>query len=96
MNATESRVLITGNTYPVREQLKMLGARWDAGSKGWLVSADKVEEARALVAGAASKPFVRTTCRTCGVRGSQYNPIYRSGDCKECWVSEKEEREMGY
>lgn len=51
--ATESAVLITGNTYPVREQLKALGGQWDAGAKGWRVPAARVTEARALVAGAA-------------------------------------------
>jgi hypothetical protein len=44
------RVLITGNTYPVREGLKALGGTWDPQRKGWLVPADNESEARALLA----------------------------------------------
>ncbi len=48
--ATES-VLITGNTYHVRAELKALGGRWDAKRKGWLVPADKAERAQLFVDG---------------------------------------------
>lgn len=59
MNATqENRIAITGNTYPVKEQLKALGARWNGDAKAWMVTADKAEEAQRIVAGAgAKKPF---------------------------------------
>ena len=43
---------ITGNTYPVREKLKALGARWNAERKCWTVSRDKADTARAIVASA--------------------------------------------
>lgn len=43
--------LITGNTYPVREQLKALGGRWDANRKGWNVPAEKAEIACRIVNG---------------------------------------------
>jgi hypothetical protein len=43
--------LITGNTYPVKDQLKALGARWNAADKGWVVSDDRAEAARAIVSG---------------------------------------------
>ena len=33
----EGTVLITGNTYPVRDALKELGGRWDPAAKGWRV-----------------------------------------------------------
>lgn len=42
-------VLITGNTFPVKESLKALGGRWNAAAKGWDVPADKADEAKALV-----------------------------------------------
>ena len=45
-------VLITGNTYPVKEQIKALGGRWNGAAKGWDVPAEQAEAARALVAGA--------------------------------------------
>ena len=33
---------ITGNTYPIKDQLKQLGCRWDAGSKAWVTQSDEV------------------------------------------------------
>lgn len=46
-----STVAITGNTYPVKDQLKALGGRWDAGRKAWMVPETKAAAARALVGG---------------------------------------------
>lgn len=51
----ENRVAITGNTYPVKDALKALGARWNADAKAWMVTADKAKEAQAIVAGAGPK-----------------------------------------
>jgi hypothetical protein len=42
-------VLITGNTYPVKESIKGLGGRWDSVAYGWRVPADRAAEARAIV-----------------------------------------------
>ncbi len=42
---------ITGNTYPVKDQLKALGGRWNPTAKGWDVPSAKADEARRLVAG---------------------------------------------
>jgi hypothetical protein len=104
--ATIDRVAVTGNTYPVKEKLKALGARWNGVDKVWMVDADKLDEAQRIVASGAvagaqrsfsSQPSFRPSrCKECGCAGSRYNPIYRSGVCKDCYVSEKEEREMGY
>ena len=47
---TPDAVLITGNTYPVKDALKALGGRWDAAEKGWRVPAANAGEARRLVA----------------------------------------------
>jgi len=44
--------LITGNTFPVKEQIKALGGKWNPTAKGWNVPDDKAEEAQALVANA--------------------------------------------
>lgn len=97
---------ITGNTFPVKDQLKALGAKWNPDEKAWMIAEGKAEQARAIVAGApASAPrsmgarsggYRPSRCRSCGAAPTRYNPIYRSGDCKDCYVSEKEEREMGY
>lgn len=45
-------VAITGNTFPVKDQIKALGGKWDADSKAWMVPADKADQAKALVSGA--------------------------------------------
>lgn len=44
--------LITGNTYPVRAELKALGGTWDKARQGWLVPDDQAGEARAIVGAA--------------------------------------------
>lgn len=49
------RVPVAGNTYPVKEELKALGARWDAGEKAWMVPAEKAAEAQRIVAAAGPK-----------------------------------------
>ena len=47
---------ITGNTYPVKEQLKAIGGRWNRDAQGWDVPDDAAQAARELVANA---PAVR-------------------------------------
>lgn len=82
---TGETVLVTGNTYPVRDALVALGGRWDGTAKGWRVPAAKADAARALVAGAGPKAPARPTgasrrpgWRPCGYPGC--NPSY----CDEC------------
>lgn len=79
-------IAITGNTYPVKDQIKALGGKWDANSKAWMVPEDKAEQARALLPAAAPKqnayralpsnrrPDVTKPCRKCG--------SYCYGDCE--------------
>jgi hypothetical protein len=98
---------ITGNTYPVKDSLKALGARWNPDQKAWMVSDDKAEQAYKIVAQGGSsqstpRPFRHTKCVTCGVvqrlgagpRGHRYPEpkILKSGECVDCY----EERKMGY
>jgi hypothetical protein len=45
-------VLITGNTYPVKDLLRALGGQWDKTAKGWYVPADRAEEANQIMASA--------------------------------------------
>lgn len=52
-----TRVLVVGNTYPVKDQLRALGGRWDADKRGWMVPAERAGEARLLVAGAPKSPY---------------------------------------
>lgn len=42
-------VAIRGNTFPVKDQLKALGGRWNAGEKCWMVPADRAEDAQRIV-----------------------------------------------
>lgn len=43
-------VVVKGNTFPVKDQLKALGGKWDPVERAWTVPADKAAEAQALVA----------------------------------------------
>jgi hypothetical protein len=43
-------VEVTGNTYPVKEELKALGARWDNIGRVWRVPENKLQEAQRIVA----------------------------------------------
>ncbi len=42
-------VLITGNTYPVKEEIKALGGRWNKQGQGWVVPVAVAAQAQALV-----------------------------------------------
>lgn len=93
------RVDVSGNTYPVKDELKALGGRWDAKRKVWTVPADKEEEAKAIVAkgpsSSSSSSISRRSysrCQVCGIAASRYCRIYGSGECRDCY----EERKMGY
>lgn len=59
-------ITITGNTYPVKDQIKALGGRWNARAQGWDVPVEKANEARALVAGAPKSASRCPNPRDCG------------------------------
>jgi len=42
-------VALSGNTYPVKEALKALGAHWDKEQRAWLIAASKADHAQALI-----------------------------------------------
>ncbi len=46
---------ITGNTYPVRTELRALGGQWDGAKKAWYVPDDRAEEARGLLTVGAAR-----------------------------------------
>jgi len=48
-NAAVELVQIVGNTYPIKDRLKSLGARWNGARKAWFIHPDKAAEAQALV-----------------------------------------------
>ena len=45
-----STVLITGHTYPVRQQMRDLGGVWNRAANGWDIPAARADEARAILA----------------------------------------------
>ena len=81
---------VTGNTFPVKEQLKALGGRWDPATKGWRVPDENFDSAMALVASAPkgyvagvvgpnySAPRARRAWRPCGYPGCNRS------HCDEC------------
>lgn len=92
---------ISGNTYPVKDQIRGLGGRWDAERKVWMVPDERAAEARALVSGAPARSgsYRPRKCVACGHeerRDRRGYPIgdriLRSGECQSCY----EERENGY
>ena len=74
---------ITGNTYPVRDQLKALGGKWDPVAKGWVVSDEVADQARALVNGTVGKSAPQTKrpryakCHECGAPSKGYYRCYQ-------------------
>lgn len=48
-------VEITGNTYPVRAELKALGARWNGAKRAWMVHPDDAATAWGLVGGMTAR-----------------------------------------
>jgi len=95
---------LTGNTYPVKDQIKALGGKWDGDKKAWMIPDGKFDQASKLVAGApksaaSGKNFSPKKCVICGhieKRDSRGYPdpdrILKSGECVSCY----EERKMGY
>lgn len=69
--------LIVGNTYPVKDALKALGARWDPDKRGWLVPDDQLDKAKSLVASAPKS--VRSSSGLSSRGGG-----WRSGRTREC------------
>jgi hypothetical protein len=107
---TTSLVAVTGNTFPVKDQIKALGGRWNADQKAWMVPADKADAARALVSGSPAKSQQTSTstttfkprkCVVCGAaawngqRGSYSNGGVIIYRSGECQDC-FEERKMGY
>lgn len=77
---------ITGNTYPVRAELRALGGRWDAKAQGWIFPAELAARARDIVASAGpSRPrstrrYGSTYTRYAGGGESYQN---RNGRCED-------------
>lgn len=86
-------VLVTGNTFPVKEQIKALGGRWDAANKGWRVPADKADRAKAIVASGpqptprhitSARSYGRPRGRWTGCSCGSIDGQPRKSDCWQC------------
>lgn len=84
---------VSGNTFPVKEQLKALGGRWDAARKCWMIPEQNADKAFALVQNAPRSAQGKGTYRqyTSSARGAwtgcscgsrEDNP--RPSDCASC------------
>jgi len=82
-------LVLTGNTFPVKDQIKNMGGIWDGDRKAWLMpDATKLASAKALLTPKTSTPIKATRYATraparrnfvpCGYPGC--NPGY----CDEC------------
>lgn len=81
--ATQTQ-LVTGNTYPVKDQLRAMGATWDSKAKGWRVPVGRIGEAQALVA-RAPKSSPRSSGASRGGWGKRWpTRRERSGDASTC------------
>ena len=88
-----STELITGNTYPVRAEMRALGGTWEARLQGWAVPTANAEKARAIVASAgpaeARAPLAGRRLYQGGVstvtRFSSGDTVYtnRNGRCED-------------
>lgn len=83
------KVPIPGNTYPVKEQLKSLGAKWDGDNKTWIIEAAKLPQAQAIVQAApVQTPGVCSKCgKSCKAPYTlclACKPAYRPTQCKQC------------
>ena len=74
-------VAITGNTYPVKDALKSLGARWDADKKAWMIAEAKADQARKIVAGSNGKTSAKPTFSRCHECGRPSKGYYRCYNC---------------
>lgn len=63
---------VCGNTYPVKDQLKSLGGRWNPDRKCWMIPEENADKAYAIVQSAPSKSASSNgSYRTIGQRMQQ-------------------------
>lgn len=54
LDTVGARIYFRGNTYPIKDRVKALGAHWDGDQRAWWIGAAKRAAAEALVTGCAS------------------------------------------
>ena len=78
-------MIITGNTYPVKDQIKALGGRWNRAAQGWDVPDQQADAARALVSGAGPSTYTPKARGSSYTRFSSGAEVYtnRRGRCED-------------
>lgn len=78
---TDQPLFVTGNTFPVKDQLRALGCRWNADHKAWTTTDPAtLEKANAVVAaGGLKAELMGSSSRASGARS--FRPSRR---CREC------------
>lgn len=90
-------VAITGNTFPVKDQLKALGGRWDADRKAWMVPAANAAAAQTLVAKAPKQPYRgRYDPNKFHGYGARHGGYTRRNEDDECEVCGKNKYSCGH
>ncbi len=71
--------VIKGNTFPVKDKLMELGARWDSQAEGWSVPAARAAEAQAIVDAAGPPVWNPAAGQTPPVNPSLISQVARHG-----------------
>ena len=72
---------ITGNTYPVKAQLKQLGGAWNSLAQGWDVPDSQADAARTMVAAAGPSTYRPAAHRASRRKPRSYRPVPQRGRC---------------
>ena len=76
-------LFVTGNTFPVKDQLRALGCRWNADHKVWTTTDPAtLEKANAVVAAGVKAEMMAS--RASGVYASGARGYWPSKRCREC------------
>jgi hypothetical protein len=81
-----AQLKITGNTYPVKDALKAIGARWDADERSWTIASSKIDQARKIVADAPKSQATPGKCLACGKQLATWErqrSVKRCADCRD-------------
>lgn len=70
---------ISDNTYPVRDQLRQIGCKWDAAERRWTCTDEQREAVKAIKVARGGAEELWEPCERCGAE-----PVDGSGLCENC------------
>lgn len=80
---TDQPLFVTGNTFPVKDQLRALGCRWNADHNAWTTTDPAtLEKANAVVTAGGLKADLKGSASPAAA-GSRYRSSRRCRECKE-------------